>query len=437
MHEFTVWAPHARKVAVKIGEATYPMRGPSDRGWWNAAVEEAGAGTDYGFVLDEDAIAWPDPRSQWQPNGVHGASRVYDQSAFVWSDGGWQAPPLARAVIYELHVGTFTPRGTFDSAIEWLDYLAELGITHVELMPVAAFPGAYGWGYDGASLFAVTDLYGGPDGLKRLVDASHARGLAVLLDVVYNHFGPVGNYSGNDAVRVVDGVRAVVNVTSDKCYENREWDWGYREGDPMGGFDPYSSSKGCAELVTQAFRRSYFADPGAPRIASARAGNVIGGGDWGEDRLIPDLMRAALDGSAAHVRNPDAIRPWQHVLNPLSGYLVLAQALSATDVNAGAWNFGPPEEDARPVGWIAARVAELWPDELRWEHDPGPHPHEARYLKLDSSMARARLGWQPPIRLDRALEATVDWYRELAEGADMQTITVGQIEALQHASRST
>jgi maltooligosyltrehalose trehalohydrolase len=196
MHEFTVWAPHARKVAVKIGEATYPMRGPSDRGWWSAAVEEAGAGTDYGFVLDEDAIAWPDPRSQWQPNGVHGASRVYEQSAFVWSDGGWQAPPLARAVIYELHVGTFTPQGTFDSAIERLAYLAELGITHVELMPVAAFPGAHGWGYDGASLFAVTDLYGGPDGLKRLVDASHARGLAVMLDVVYNHFGPVGNYSG-------------------------------------------------------------------------------------------------------------------------------------------------------------------------------------------------------------------------------------------------
>ena len=204
MHEFRVWAPHARKVAVKIGEATYPMRGPSDRGWWSAAVEEAGAGTDYGFVLDEDAIAWPDPRSQWQPNGVHGASRVYDQSAFVWSDGGWQAPPLARAVIYELHVGTFTPRGTFDSAIERLDYLAELGITHVELMPVAAFPGAQGWGYDGASLFAVTDLYGGPDGLKRLVDASHARGLALLLDVVYNHFGPVGNYSGKYAPYLTD-----------------------------------------------------------------------------------------------------------------------------------------------------------------------------------------------------------------------------------------
>jgi maltooligosyltrehalose trehalohydrolase len=196
MHEFTVWAPQARKVAVKIGEATYPMRGPSDRGWWRVEVEQAGPGTDYGFLLDDDRTAWPDPRSEWQPNGVHGASRVYDQSAFRWSDGGWQAPPLLRGVIYELHVGTFTPGGTFDSAMERLDYLVEVGITHVELMPVAAFPGGQGWGYDGASLFAVTDLYGGPDGLKRLVDACHARGLAVLLDVVYNHFGPVGNYSG-------------------------------------------------------------------------------------------------------------------------------------------------------------------------------------------------------------------------------------------------
>jgi maltooligosyltrehalose trehalohydrolase len=196
MHEFTVWAPEARKVAVKIGEATYPMRGPSDRGWWKVAVEGAGPGTDYGFLLDDDRTAWPDPRSQWQPNGVHGASRVYDQAAFAWRDKEWQAPPLSRAVIYELHVGTFTPGGTFDSVIDRLDYLVEVGITHVELMPVAAFPGGQGWGYDGASLFAVTDLYGGPDGLKRLVDACHARGLAVLLDVVYNHFGPVGNYSG-------------------------------------------------------------------------------------------------------------------------------------------------------------------------------------------------------------------------------------------------
>ena len=201
MHEFRVWAPSARKVAVKIGEATYPMRGPDEHGWWTATVEQAGPGTDYRFVLDGDAKdgdpqAWPDPRSQWQPYGVHGPSRVYDQSAFAWSDGGWKAPPLERGVIYELHVGTFTPQGTFDSAIERLDYLVELGITHVELMPVTAFPGEQGWGYDGASLFAVYEGYGGPDGLKRLVNACHERGLAVLLDVVYNHFGPVGNYSG-------------------------------------------------------------------------------------------------------------------------------------------------------------------------------------------------------------------------------------------------
>ncbi len=196
MREFTVWAPNVERVGVRIGETTYPMAGPSERGWWSVAVEQAGPGTEYGFVLDDDPKAWPDPRSQWQPHGVHGASRVYDQAAFVWSDGRWQAPPLAAGVVYETHIGTFTTDGTFDSTIERLDYLAELGITHVELMPVAEFPGERGWGYDGASLFAVYERYGGPDGLKRLVNACHARGLAVLLDVVYNHFGPVGNYSG-------------------------------------------------------------------------------------------------------------------------------------------------------------------------------------------------------------------------------------------------
>jgi maltooligosyltrehalose trehalohydrolase len=196
MHEFKVWAPGAQKIGVKIGDTTYPMSGPNEHGWWMAAVEQAGPGTDYGFVLGDDPKAWPDPRSEWQPDGVHGLSRVYDRTTFAWSDRGWDATALSRAVIYELHIGTFTPQGTFDSAIERLEYLVELGITHVELMPVAAFPGGYGWGYDGASLFAVTEQYGGPDGLKRLVDACHRRGLAVLLDVVYNHFGPVGNYSG-------------------------------------------------------------------------------------------------------------------------------------------------------------------------------------------------------------------------------------------------
>jgi maltooligosyltrehalose trehalohydrolase len=196
MHEFKIWAPNTEKVTLKIGERSYPMGRAGDRGWWSVSVAEAGPGTDYGFAVGDDPKAWPDPRSQWQPHGVHGASRVYDQTAFVWGDAAWQALPLSSAVIYELHVGTFTEQGTFDSAIERLAYLVELGITHVELMPVAAFPGEQGWGYDGAALFAVTEQYGGPDGLKRLVNACHARGLAVLLDVVYNHFGPVGNYSG-------------------------------------------------------------------------------------------------------------------------------------------------------------------------------------------------------------------------------------------------
>jgi CDP-glucose 4,6-dehydratase len=241
----------------------------------------------------------------------------------------------------------------------------------------------------------------------------------------------MGTVNVLDAVRLAgERVRAVVNVTSDKCYENREWEWGYREDEPMGGHDPYSSSKGAAELVTAAFRRSFFAAPDGARLASARAGNVIGGGDWGTDRLVPDIMRAALAEQELRVRNPNSERPWQHVLNPLSGYLVLAQALWDSPEHASAWNFGPPEEDARPVGWIVDHVRRLWPQELRSVLDKGPHPHEARYLKLDSSRARARLGWRPPLALDAALDATVDWYREFSAGADMRAVTVGQIETL-------
>jgi CDP-glucose 4,6-dehydratase len=249
----------------------------------------------------------------------------------------------------------------------------------------------------------------------------------------------MGTVNVLDAVRLTgDRVRAVVNVTSDKCYENREWEWGYRENEPMGGHDPYSSSKGCAELVTAAFRRSFFSSPDGTRLASARAGNVIGGGDWGTDRLVPDIMRAALAGEEVRVRNPNSIRPWQHVLNPLSGYIVLAQALWDSPEDADGWNFGPPEEDARPVGWVVERARELWPGGLRSVIDDGPHPHEARYLKLDSSRARARLGWRPPLDLDAALELTVDWYRELSAGSDMRTVTVGQIETfLQYAGEST
>ena len=175
---------------------SYAMQGPDDRGWWHCQVEDAGPGTDYGYLLDDDPKCYPDPRSEWQPNGVHGLSRIYDQAAFEWSDARFQAPPLASAIIYELHIGTFTPEGTFDAAAGKLAYLAELGVTHVELMPVAAFEGRHGWGYDGVALFAVHEPYGGPDGLKRFVNAAHQAGLAVLLDVVYNHFGPSGNYTG-------------------------------------------------------------------------------------------------------------------------------------------------------------------------------------------------------------------------------------------------
>jgi len=240
----------------------------------------------------------------------------------------------------------------------------------------------------------------------------------------------MGTVNVLEAVRRTGGVRAVVNVTSDKCYENREWEWGYREDEPMGGHDPYSNSKGCSELVTSAFRRSFFSGgEGSTHLASARAGNVIGGGDWGEDRLVPDIMRAALADSPIEIRNPEAIRPWQHVLNPLSGYLTLAQALWDSPAHATGFNFGPPDEDVRPVSYIVERLSDRWPEPLDWRIDSGPHPHEARYLKLDSSRAHLRLGWAPGWGLPRAMEAIVDWYLALRSGSDMHAITLGQVDA--------
>jgi CDP-glucose 4,6-dehydratase len=241
----------------------------------------------------------------------------------------------------------------------------------------------------------------------------------------------MGTVNVLEAVRVHPGVRAVVNVTSDKCYENREWEWAYREDEAMGGADPYSSSKGCSELVTAAYRRSFFRDPAGPRIASARAGNVIGGGDWGEDRLVPDMVRAALDGHVVQVRNPASVRPWQHVLNPLSGYLALAEALWDAPELAGGWNFGPAEDEARSVRWIVERLAERWPGGLEWTQDGGAHPHEAHHLKIDSSRARGRLGWRPGWGLDDALDRIVDWYAALRAGDDMRAATLAQIAAFQ------
>ncbi len=240
----------------------------------------------------------------------------------------------------------------------------------------------------------------------------------------------MGTVNVLEAVRATPSVRVVVVVTSDKCYENRGWEWGYREDEAMGGHDPYSSSKGAAELVTSAYRRSFFSEPASPALASARAGNVIGGGDWGDERLVPDLVRAALSGATLHIRNPTAVRPWQHVVNPLGGYLLLAQSLWSSRELAGGWNFGPPETDAQPVAWVVERMREKWAGRPRWQPDPGPHPHEAHYLKLDSSRARHRLGWRPVVELDAALQSIVAWYRELESGADMRETTLRQLREL-------
>lgn len=248
---------------------------------------------------------------------------------------------------------------------------------------------------------------------------------------------PVGTYSANvmgtvhvlEAVRRMPGVRAVVVVTSDKCYENREWVWGYRESEPMGGRDPYSNSKGCAELVTAAYRASYFSAAGSAAVASARAGNVIGGGDWAADRIVPDIVRAAIAGDPVRVRNPNATRPWQHVLEPLSGYLQLAERLcNAPAEHTEGWNFGPSDEDAVPVEHIVSTVTRLWGPSTRWVADKGPHPHEAHFLKLDSSKARSRLGWRPRLELASALEWTVEWYKTQAQGGDARALTLAQIE---------
>jgi maltooligosyltrehalose trehalohydrolase len=204
MHRFEVWAPNAEKVAVEVKGRSVSMLGPDERGQWSLNVDDAGPGADYGYLLDDDAKVYPDPRSRWQPQGVHNRSRIYDQTVFGWTDDSFQPKPLASGIIYEVHIGTFTEEGTLDAAIAKLDHLADLGVTHIELMPVAAFAGDRGWGYDGVALFAVHEIYGGPDGLKRFVDAAHRKGLAVLLDVVYNHFGPVGNYTGKFGPYLVD-----------------------------------------------------------------------------------------------------------------------------------------------------------------------------------------------------------------------------------------
>jgi CDP-glucose 4,6-dehydratase len=268
--------------------------------------------------------------------------------------------------------------------------------------------------------------------------------LAAQSLVRYSYDNPVETYATNvmgtvnlfEAVRRSSAVRVVLNITSDKCYENKEWIWGYRENEPMGGHDPYSSSKGCAELVTEAYRKSYFSTAESETIiASARAGNVIGGGDWATDRLIPDIIRAFMRGVPVTIRNPNAIRPWQHVLEPLSGYLTLVEHLwNRGQEFASGWNFGPSDQDARPVSWIVREMMELWGDGAHFELDSQPQVHEANYLKLDSSKARNLLAWTPQLNLAQALKWLNDWYQAYQRGDDMRALTLAQIEGYQSLS---
>jgi CDP-glucose 4,6-dehydratase len=259
--------------------------------------------------------------------------------------------------------------------------------------------------------------------------------------VRYSYKNPVETYSTNvmgtvnvlEAARLSGCVRVVIIVTSDKCYKNKEWQWGYRENESLGGHDPYSSSKGCAELVTSAYRNSYLSEKDYKRhgvaTASVRAGNVIAGGDWAKDRLIPDIIKAFMKNTPAVVRNPHAIRPWQHVLEPLNGYLCLAEKLWEHGPNfAGAWNFGPDDNDARSVSWVVEKLASLWGESARWNIDTTQkQPHEASYLKLDCSKAKSLLGWYPKLPLSRALEWVAEWYKSYQQDKNMRSVTEAEI----------
>lgn len=260
--------------------------------------------------------------------------------------------------------------------------------------------------------------------------------------VRYSYTAPVETYDVNvmglvnvfEAVRQTPGVRSVVNVTTDKCYENREWLWAYRENESLGGYDPYSSSKACAEIVTAAYRRSFMQAAGIP-LGSARAGNVIGGGDWAADRLIPDFLRSIDASRTLVIRSPGAVRPWQHVLEPLSGYLTLAQRLyEAGDAFAQAWNFGPDDADAKPVQWIVEQLCAQVPS-ASWQLEGVPQPHEANTLKLDSTKAKSLLGWAPRWNLETALRKTLDWHMAWRQGASMTDVSLKQIEQYEAGTR--
>ncbi len=255
--------------------------------------------------------------------------------------------------------------------------------------------------------------------------------------VRFSYNEPVETYSINvigtvnvlEAARKCKNLKAIVSVTTDKCYENKEWEWGYRENEPMGGHDPYSSSKGCAELVVSAYRRSFFSSENTASLASARAGNVIGGGDWSQDRLIPDILKAFEKSEPVVIRNPLSIRPWQHVLEPLSGYLVLAQELYLNgDKFAEGWNFGPKDEDCKPISWILDEMIKIWGGGASWVLDKNSNPHEAVFLKLDCSKASQKLKWKPKWSLEYTINSIVNWHKIWISGEDVKNQCLKEIK---------
>lgn len=296
----------------------------------------------------------------------------------------------------------------------------------------------------------IDDVRGDIRNLQHLTDSMAQFAPEVVLHlaaqplVLKSYEDPVATYAINvmgtvhllEAVRRCPTVRAVVCVTTDKCYRNQEWVWPYRETDPLGGHDPYASSKACAELVASAYRDSFFPlarfQQHRVALATVRAGNVIGGGDWSADRLLPDLVRGFTSNAPTLIRNPLAVRPWQHVLDPLYGYLLLAGKLLRGETSyASAFNFGPAEEDAWPVQRVANKVVELWGAGASWTQDPLSRPHEARLLRLDSSRAHNEIGWKPRLNIDHALDWSVHWYKKVLHGEDPRKITLDQIAAYQ------
>jgi len=256
--------------------------------------------------------------------------------------------------------------------------------------------------------------------------------------VRFSYVDPVETYTTNvigtvnvlEAARLCKNIKAIVSVTSDKCYENKEWSWGYRENEPMGGHDPYSSSKGCTELVTSAYRRSFFHTDGTASIASARAGNVIAGGDWAEDRLIPDILRAFEQKKPVIIRNPLSTRPWQHVLEPLSGYLVLAEQLFDNGEEfSGAWNFGPKDENCKSVSWILDKIVTNLGNGASWQLDKNNNPHEAEFLKLDYSKAASKLKWLPKWNLEHTINLITNWHQDWLEGKAIKENCLKEIKS--------